>query len=223
MSLIGQDNDSNPTLTLFRNRTYRFEVDSPGFPFQITTTPTSAVTGDTTNLEGYVGNQGAEYGTVVLETSNDPIYDDLPEYLYYQCIGRPEMGGTIRLMYVDDVKHYSSTWGGITAYNMNISFSGHDDFDRLGWGVSFPDGDNMWKYYSMYEYIPDANTDQDHIGNIIDWAAPGTTLTYNMSSYDDWVSDGGTMDILIERSLRNGLQLFDGMSSLNNYTTGVNS
>ena len=225
LNLIGQDITSNPTLTLFRNRIYRFEVDSPGYPFIITTTPTSAIaiSGVNSNLEGYVGNQGVEYGTVVLETSNDPIYDDLPEYLYYQCIGNPDMGGTIKLKYVDDVSHYSSTWGGVTAYNMTISFSSHDDFDRLGWGVSFPEGDNMWKYYSMYEYIPDGNTDQEHIGNIIDWDAPGTTLSYNMSSYEEWSSDGGIMDILIERSLREGLQLFDGMSSLSNYSTGVNS
>ena len=208
---------SNPTLTLFRNRTYRFKVNSPGHPFQITTAPGS---GSQNRLNGYVTNQGTEYGTVVFKTYDDPLYGSLPEYLYYQCENHPTMNGVIRLQYVSDILHYSTHWDGVTSYNLNISFSSHNDLDRLGWGMGFPEGDNAWKYYSLYEYIPDKNLDQTYISNVIDWESGLTTIDYNLSSYDIWTEDSGIMDTIIEKTLRQGLQLFDGIKSLTYYNTG---
>ena len=215
MTLMGGSTNRNPTLTLLRNRTYKFHVDSPGHQFYITTTP--GASGEP--LAGYVTNQGTDSGEIIFKTDDESIYENLPDILYYQSKSTPEMNGVIELRRVSDLMDYSTQWNGVTAYNISISFSGHSDFDSLGWGASFPEGDNVWQYYSLYEYIPQGNVDQEHIGNLIDWDSLGTTVNYDVSN-PEWSSRGGVMDIIIEKTLRQGLGLFDGLESLTIYSTG---
>ena len=218
MTMMGKDTITNPTLYLLRNRTYTFNVSAPGHPLYITTTPGLSAE----PLYGYVTNQGTEIGEMILKTDDLAMYSNLPDTLFYQCSGLPEAGGVIRLQNVYDMPHYSSEYGGVTAYNINISVSGHHDVDRLGWGLSFPEDGNVWQHYSIYEYIPGANTDQSYVSNIIDWDSPNTTLTYQQAGeYDNWSKDGGTMDINFEKALRRGLGLFNGMDSLSLYATGA--
>ena len=100
---------------------------------------------------------------------------------------------------------------------MNISLSSHEHLDELGWGLNFPEGENAWQYYSLYEYISSANTNQVYKSNIIDWDSPSTTLQYSASSYADWSQPGGTMEIILERQLRKGLNFFSGKDSLDQW------
>lgn len=209
MTLMGTTS-TNPTLTLFRNRTYRLNIDSSGDPIEITTTPGASAT----RLDGYVSNQGAVSGQMVIKTDDDPIFGPIPTTLYYQSMTDPSKSGAIVVKYVDDVEHYSTEFDGVTSYNINISLSSHELLDPLGWGMNFPDGANAWQFYSMYEYIPDANTNQKHISNIIDWDSQNTTLNYTMSSYEEWSKPNGVMEIVLERQLRQGLNLFNGMDSV---------
>ena len=204
---------ANPTLTLFRNRTYRFNIDSPGDPIEITTTPGPSAT----RLDGYVSNQGTEYGQMVLKTDDDPIRGPIPSTLYYQSISNPSKSGAIIVKYIDDIEHYSTEFDGVTSYNINISLSSHKEIDPLGWGLSFPEDGNAWQYYSMYEYISGGNTSETFKSNIIDWDSSNNTLEYSLSSYGEWSQPSGLMEVILERQLRQGLDFFDGMDSINTW------
>jgi hypothetical protein len=210
---------ANPTLTLFRNRTYRFNIDSPEDPIEITTTPGLSAT----RLDGFVSNQGSEFGQMVLKTDDDPIFGPIPSTLYYQSVNNPKKSGAILVKYIDDVDHYSTEFDGVTSYNINISLSSHQQLDPLGWGLSFPVDGNAWQYYSMYEYISAGNTADIYKSNVIDWDASNNTLDYSLSSYSDWSKPGGYMEIILERQLRQGLDLFDGIDSINTWSNSLSN
>lgn len=233
ITVIDTPESPNPTLNLFRDRTYTFSVTSPGDPIYITTelgVSSSAVL-------GYVGNQGIEFGLMTLKTSDDPLYDPLPDRLYYMSLNSPEKSGAININDVKNLEGYSTTLNGISAYNLNISVSSHRLLDGLGWGLEFPEGNNAWQYYQIFEYRPEANVDQVYINNIIDWSSDQTTntraykikrqfeatpaVTMSVDAFDTWVREYGDMDIIIEKNLREGLGLNDGINSLSNYTTGI--
>jgi len=218
ITLMGPSS-ANPTLTLFRNRTYRFNIDSPGDPIEITTTPGPSAT----RLDGYVSNQGSEYGQMVLKTDDDPIFGPIPSTLYYQSVNDPSKSGAIAVKYIDDVEHYSTEFDGVTSYNINISLSSHQQIDPLGWGLSFPEDGNVWQYYSMYEYISAGNTTVEYKSSVIDWDASNNTLDHSLSSYSEWSKPNGLMEIILERQLRQGLEFFDGMDSINTWNDSLSN
>lgn len=209
----------NPTLVLFRNRTYKLNINSIGNPIEITTTPGPSAT----RLNGYVTNQGTEFGTIVIKTDDDPIAGPIPEVLYYQSMNDPSISGAIIVKYISDIKHYSTEFDGVTSYNLNLSLSSHADLDTLGWGMTFPDGGNAWQYYSIYEYIPDGNTDQVYKSNILDFDATRSTIQYTASSYSEWSKPYGSAEIILERQLRRGLGLFDGTNSINTWNNSLSN
>lgn len=232
MTIIDRGELENPTINLFRGRTYEIDIDSPGHPVYITT----QLGVSSSALLGYVANQGTEFGKMVLRTYDDPLYAPLPDTIYYQSGNDPKRSGVIRINEIKDLDGYSNQLNGLSSYNLNITVSSHDILDPMGWGMEFPDNMNAWQYYRLYEYKPDANTAQEFIGNVINWGDPGTTntRTYDISrqfeeypdikfdnaAYKEWTRDGGDMDIMFEKTLRKGLGLFSGVSSLSNYVTG---
>jgi len=218
ITLMGSPS-ANPTLTLFRNRTYRFNIDSPGDPIEITTTPGPSAT----RLDGYVSNQGSEYGQMVLKTDDDPIFGPIPSALYYQSVNDPSKSGAIIVKYIDDVEHYSTEFDGVTSYNINISLSSHQQIDPLGWGLSFPEDGNAWQYYSIYEYVSAGNTTVEYKSSVIDWDASNNTLDHSLSSYSEWSKPNGLMEIILERQLRQGLEFFDGMDSINTWNDSLSN
>lgn len=85
--LIG--GDANPTLTLFRGRTYTFEVNALGHPFRIKTVRS---TGQGDMYTSGITNNGEDVGTIQFI-----VPDDAPDTLYYQCEFHSSMGGTINI------------------------------------------------------------------------------------------------------------------------------
>ena len=59
--------------------------------------------------------------------------------------------------------------------------------------------------------------------NVIDWDASNNTLDYSLSSYSDWSKPGGYMEIILERQLRQGLDLFDGIDSINTWSNSLSN
>ena len=216
---LSGDVSANPTLVLFRNRTYRFNIDSPGDPIEITTTPGASAT----RLDGYVSNQGIEFGQIVIKTDDDPIFGPIPAVLYYQSMTDFSKSGAITVRYIDDVDHYSTEFDGVTSYNINISLSSHQQIDPLGWGLSFPEDGNVWQYYSIYEYIPDGNTDVEYKSSVVDWKASNNTLDYSLSSYKEWSQPNGLMEVILERQLRKGLDMFSGIDSINTWNNSLSN
>lgn len=79
--------NNNPVLTLYKGRTYKFEVNAAGHPFFIQSTP-APYNANTLYTKG-VRNNGAQLGNIYLTVS-----DDTPN-LYYVCQVHPFMTSTL--------------------------------------------------------------------------------------------------------------------------------
>ena len=214
----------NPTLILYRDRTYKFKIDSMGDGIEIVPD-----LGEDARLTGFVSGQGTEIGTIILRTDEDEIHGPIPEKIYYRSVNDRSKSGMIIIKDVNDVDGYSTEFRGVTAYNIDITYNSRDQLQRLGWGVDIPDGANAWQFYSLYEYNPTANTEQYHVGNVIDWTSSTaslrdaqdggrTTIEYDqVETFGDWSADGAIADIVIEKTLRDGLSLFDGLDPVGDH------
>ena len=80
---------------------------------------------------------------------------------------------------------YSSTWGWPL-----LSGGGRDIMD-------------IYNFYYQRETIGDISD------SIIDWTDPNTTISYTMTSYEDWSKNNGTMSNIFAQSLYEGLELFE--------------
>jgi len=84
------DGSSNPSLTLQRGVSYRFQVSASGHPFWI---KTAAVTGTGSAYSTGVTNNGIDSGTIVF---NVPL--NAPDTLYYICQYHVGMVGTLNVV-----------------------------------------------------------------------------------------------------------------------------
>ena len=78
---------NNPTITLQRGKTYRFDVNASGHPFQI------RVSDGGSNYTNGVENAGTQSGAVYFT-----VPDDAPATLVYQCTNHAAMVGTINVI-----------------------------------------------------------------------------------------------------------------------------
>ncbi len=62
---------------------------------------------------------------------------------------------------------------------------------------------DIYNFYHQTETVGDIND------SIIDWTDPNTTISYTMTSYEDWSKDDGTMSNIFAQSLYEGLDLFE--------------
>lgn len=216
VTMFGRPVTDSSTILLFRNRTYKFDVDSIGHPIIITDTPgpSAQPVGD------YVSGQNTEYGKIVIKTDDHPIYGPIPDRLYYQSTIDPKISGTFVLKYVEDVPGYDPDFDGLKTYNLNLSVSSHDELDRLGWGLSFPEGGNAWQYYTIYNYISSANTKIEYVNSVIDWDATGTTVenqAKNVEVMESWYGSDGQIETSLNKELRKGLKWMSGTKSITDY------
>lgn len=217
----------NPTIMLYRGRTYYLNVDSVGHGIEIV----DSLGEDGQRLPGgFVSGQGKELGRIIFQTADDDIHGRIPDVLYYRSVNDHTKSGMIIIKDVSTVKHYSTLYNGVTAFNMDITFNTREQLQRLGWGVDIPAGENTWQYYSLYEYIPGNNQDQEYISNVIKWQEDDevqlfqpdnrgqTTIDYNdVTEFQQWGRDDGIADIVIERTIREGLSLFDGLAPIDEH------
>ena len=86
-----RESDNNPTLTLYRGNTYKFNVNAKGHPFYIMTEPYKD---GSTNLfyTSGVTNAGADNGIVTFT-----VPTGAPDILYYQCGNHDAMYGILQI------------------------------------------------------------------------------------------------------------------------------
>lgn len=220
ITLMGASDDRNPTIVLFRDRTYRLHLDCFGHPMEITLSP--GVSGERAS---FVSQHELEYGTLVFNTNTDPTWGPVPDVLYYQSTVDPRVSGTILVRSVSSVDHYSNEYQSVTAFNIDISYGERRQLESIGWGLDTPDNQSAWQYYTLYEFKQNANPDQKYVSNTIDWDdTTHNTIDYTRTLsgdyYDQWTKDSGDMDIIIEKTLRQGLDLFDGLDNMQtNFTS----
>jgi len=63
----------------------------------------------------------------------------------------------------------------------------------------------LWENYYVYVYTPQAY--EGYTGNVIDWDSPFTSITYNLSSEEDWYGDGGLVETMFNNLLTKQLFL----------------
>jgi hypothetical protein len=61
----------------------------------------------------------------------------------------------------------------------------------------------------IYNFYYQRETVGDISDSIIDWTDPNTTISYTMTSYEDWSKNNGTMSNIFAQSLYEGLELFE--------------
>lgn len=86
-TFTGAATGNNPTLTLQRGKTYRFDINASGHPFQI------RVSNGGSNYTNGVENAGTQSGAVYFT-----VPDGAPDTLVYQCTNHAAMVGTINVI-----------------------------------------------------------------------------------------------------------------------------
>ena len=123
---------NNPTITLQRGKTYRFDVNASGHPFMI------RVSSGGSDYTNGVVNAGTQSGAVYFT-----VPDDAPNSLVYQCSVHSAMVGTINIINKLEPGHlirkysYAGTNATVssTSYNNffsdNITIAGHVNYVRI--------------------------------------------------------------------------------------------
>ena len=88
-TFAGGATGNNPTLTLQRGKTYKFNLNASGHPFRIQST---------TGTSGTLVTNGVENNTAAVGTIYYTVPDNAPDTLYYQCQIHSAMNGTINIV-----------------------------------------------------------------------------------------------------------------------------
>jgi hypothetical protein len=127
--------EPNPTITLYRGQTYKFEIDAPNLPFTIKTKRTLDeqfnIDSSSIIVQSGIDIQGVETGTTTIKFSAD-----VPDIIYYVAGNDIEAAGTILIKDIEEAtfidvekeilnKKYYKTSNGIDLSNgMKVYFTG---------------------------------------------------------------------------------------------------
>jgi len=93
------------------------------------------------------------------------------------------------------------------ALSSNSSYYTLADYNSTwGWPLLSGGGRDIMDIYNFYYQ---RETVGDIHDSIIDWSDPNTTISYTMTSYEDWSKNNGTMSNIFAQSLYEGLDLFE--------------
>ncbi len=142
---------------------------------------------------GYVNsdNYGENLGTILSAGSQITPGQDIVAHEKYSGefitlnTNLPLSASTPPSTSVYSLSDYNSTWGWPL-----LSGGSRDILD-------------IYNFYYQKETVGDIND------SIIDWTDPNTTISYTMTSYEDWSKNNGTMSNIFAQSLYEGLELFE--------------
>jgi|14_taG_2_1085336.scaffolds.fasta_scaffold00401_5 hypothetical protein len=93
------------------------------------------------------------------------------------------------------------------ALSSDSSFYSLSDYNSTwGWPLLSGGGRDITDIYNFYYQ---RETEGEITDSIIDWTDPNTTISYTMTSYEDWSKNNGTMSNIFAQSLYEGLELFE--------------
>lgn len=113
-TFTGGATGNNPTLTLQRGKTYKFNLNASGHPFRIQST---------TGTSGTLVTNGVENNTAAVGTIYYTVPDNAPDTLYYQCQIHSAMNGTINVIDKIVPGHMIQTVQRISTTNQTINTS----------------------------------------------------------------------------------------------------
>ena len=154
----GAATGNNPTLTLQKGKTYRFDVNASGHPFQI------RVSSGGSNYTNGVVNAGTQSGAVYFT-----VPDDAPATLVYQCAVHAAMVGTINIVNKTQIAIFErnaiATFSAGSFSTRNFQTLVHSSIP----GVSL-DGSgyaNIPAGSYLYQYFTTVNNDSSAPGEIV--------------------------------------------------------
>ena len=156
-----------------------------------TTLPLSArITPTVTTTSGFV--YGTTSGQLISATS-DFISDGVPITLeqFSQCGILAENG----------VDLFTQSLSSSSSYYLLSDYN-----DSWGWPLLSGGGRDVLDIYNFY-YQKDITTDIEN--SIINFTDPNNTISYTLTSYNDWSKNDGTMSNIFSQSLYEGLNLFE--------------
>jgi len=121
----------NPSLTLYRGQTYRFDIDSPNHPFSLKTLRTTGFNNRYTNNTSIVSANAVTEGTIIFKV---PV--NAPDVLYYVSETDPNVGGEMVIKNIEEntffdvekellgKKYYSLPNGFAFSNGMKLEFLG---------------------------------------------------------------------------------------------------
>ena len=158
----GAATGNNPTLNLNRGKTYRFDVNASGHPFQI------RVSSGGSNYTDGVENAGTQNGAVYFT-----VPDDAPATLVYQCTNHAAMVGTI------NVKGYA-----FGDFSSGLTTS-HQDFHIRGNGIYVGDDAGPAIIHGGTDITLSADTSLNFVSDANDSSgdAAAGNITFGSGSY----------------------------------------
>jgi len=123
-TFTGAATGNNPTLTLEKGKTYRFDVNASGHPFQI------RVSNGGSNYTNGVENAGTESGSVYFT-----VPDGAPATLVYQCTNHAAMVGTINVIDKIVPGHIIQTTSMVAVNNTQVVGSNSSSNTLIGNGI----------------------------------------------------------------------------------------
>tara|TARA_Y100000591_G_scaffold27927_2_gene20620 strand:+ start:8216 stop:21100 length:12885 start_codon:yes stop_codon:yes gene_type:complete len=168
-----RENENNPTLTLYRGNTYKFNVNAKGHPFYIMTEPYKDGSTDLFYKSG-VTNAGAVYGTVTFT-----VPKDAPDILYYQCGNHNAMGGILQIKDITATTEINPADDIIGAKNYSLRTLDLSNGMKIKFTNSLVGADYKDKEYYV-EGVGDAIT----LTDVEDMITPGSYSTESTVLYD---------------------------------------
>lgn len=109
---------------------------------------------------------------------------------------------------------YSTLHGGLSAYLLGDydvidPRTGKPTGRNWNWGLSHPNDESVFLYYDFFEYVEDSTYELENftqLAGVIDWNNNQTTVNES-STLDQWTTNGGLVDMIIDKKLRKGLKL----------------
>lgn len=93
------------------------------------------------------------------------------------------------------------------ALSSSSSFYRLSDYDA-SWGWPLLSGGSR-DILDIYNFYYQKDTVGDIEDSIIDFTDPNNTISYGLTSYNDWSKDDGIMSNIFAQSLYEGLELFE--------------
>ena len=179
-----RENERNPSITLYRGNTYKFNVNAKGHPFYIMTEPyKSQVSEDgstSTLFNTGVTNNGADYGTVTFTVPTAGV----PDTLYYQCSNHDAMYGILQIRDITSTVKINPDNDIIGVKNYSLRTL---DLSN-GMKVKFTNSLVPTEYQDK-EYYVEGVGDAITLTNVEDLITPGSYATESTILYDSVAYD----------------------------------
>jgi hypothetical protein len=156
------------------------------------------------NFSDRLGTDSSAYG---LNLGNElDLYSAVLTAADKRVVALEKFSGNYRLCSTYVVSSYLTEYNYISSINL-VTYPLSSYSEDWGWGLITAGltGINIHHYYRFFEYID--VIDDTIVNNVINFDDVTNTVSQTLSSYGDWINDGGILDSLFIHNLYTGVKL----------------